>query len=74
VAGVTAYVCKRRIGMKITKKKGLYSVEFETKTDKEYFYNLLNLARKMDDAVGSVSVASIVKFRDTKVKKTTKKR
>jgi len=59
--------------MKITKKKGLYSVEFETKTDKEYFYNILNLARKLDDAVGSVSVASIIKFLDTKVKKSTKK-
>ena len=59
--------------MKISKKNGYYRLEFETKTDKEYFYNLLDLVRKLEDAVGTVSLPSALKFRDTKKKSNGKK-
>ena len=59
--------------MKIKKKSGYYRLEFETKTDKEYFYNLLDLVRKLEDAVGTVSLPSVLKFRGTKKKTKGKK-
>lgn len=44
--------------MKITKKKGLFYLDPETKTDKEYFKNLITIIHNLDISVGRIPMIS----------------